>query len=238
VGACGNCSNNPNFLFDHEGKDLSCADLGLSSKDLLCKDPFIARACAESCDSCSNKNQTKTSSTYAAAVAISKPHDGRHGQKEILSRSLKSVACANDDSYHLPREPDHDCRWVKSTEAFRQKFCQSEIVKSKCSISCGECCEDDSFFMFTINEVEVNTPVPSPSKGKSPSKGSPIPSPSKGKSPSKGIPTNSSPANEEHQQVEKHCEWLNEKDNAEKYCETETFEGRKVQDGKNASHHR
>ena len=172
---------------------------------------------------------------------------GAHGAR---ARSLKSIAwCTNDDSYHLPGEPDHDCRWVKSNETFRQKYCQTETVKSKCSISCGECCDDDSFFTFTINEVGVNAPVSSPSKkgnqagpseGKQagPSKGKPA-GPSKGKpaGPSKGSPTNSSPTNAPHQQVEKKCEWLNEKDNAEKYCETETFEGRKVQDGKNELHH-
>lgn len=170
---------------------------------------------------------------------------GVHGAR---TRSLQSIAwCANDDSYHLPLKPDHDCRWVKSNEAFRQKYCQSEIVKSKCSISCGECCEDDSNFTFTINEVGVNAPVSSPSKGNpaGPSKGNPA-RPSKGRNlaagpskgtqtgPSKGYPTtNSSPANDRH-----HCKWLNQNDsNAEKYCETDTFGGRKVQDGKNEPHH-
>ena len=247
VGTRGDCSNNPNFMFDHEGKDFSCADLVLGSKDLLCKDPSIARACAESCDSCSIKNQTKISSASAAA-ATSKSHYPIHDRKDILSRSLKSTACAKDDpSYHLPWEPDHDCLWVKSTEAFRQQYCQSAIVKSKCPIACGECCEDDSVFTFTINEVGVNASVSSPS-ARNPTNSSPanakvntsVSSPSKGDPTglSKRNTTNSSTANAAtHQQVEKNCEWLNEKDNAKKYCETETFEGRKVQDGKNGSHH-
>jgi len=253
VGTRGDCSNNPNFLFDHEGKDFSCADLGLGSKDLLCKDPSIARACAESCDSCSNKNQTKISSASAAA-ATSKPHHPIHDRKVTLSRSLKSIACAKDDpSYHLPWEPDHDCLWVKSTEAFRQHYCQSEIVKSKCPIACGECCEDDSVFTFTVNEVGVNAPVSSPSKGNlagssngKPTNSSPVktkvnasvsaPSKRNPAGQSKRNTTNSSTVNATHQQVEKNCEWLHEKDNAEKYCETETFKGRKVQDGKNDSH--
>ena len=170
---------------------------------------------------------------------------GAHGAR---TRSLQqSIVCANDDSYHLPEEPDHDCHWVKSTEAFRQKYCQSESVKSKCSISCGECCEDDDFFTFTINEVGVNVPVSSPagpskgqqagpSKGQQagPSKGRKLAGPSKGQQagPSKGSPTTLSPTNAAHR-----CEWLNKNDNAKKYCETETFGGRKVQDGKNEPHY-
>eukprot|EP00554_Chaetoceros_debilis_P002568 CAMPEP_0194095478 /NCGR_PEP_ID=MMETSP0149-20130528/56847_1 /TAXON_ID=122233 /ORGANISM="Chaetoceros debilis, Strain MM31A-1" /LENGTH=699 /DNA_ID=CAMNT_0038781423 /DNA_START=588 /DNA_END=2684 /DNA_ORIENTATION=- len=42
------------------------------------------------------------------------------------------------------------CHWMGLDDTRRSLFCQSEEVRNNCPFSCGECCEDDVQYTFTV----------------------------------------------------------------------------------------
>uniref|UniRef100_A0A7S3QGJ4 ShKT domain-containing protein n=1 Tax=Chaetoceros debilis TaxID=122233 RepID=A0A7S3QGJ4_9STRA len=42
------------------------------------------------------------------------------------------------------------CHWMGLDDTRRSVFCQSEEVRNNCPFSCGECCEDDVQYTFTV----------------------------------------------------------------------------------------
>ena len=173
VGAHGACTDDPDFIFHHEGREKYCTSLSDINKD-LCNDTLIAQACANSCDSCNTSRpaaveimlvapltQPRNSSTKHQQLLISsnKPHALNpsylrgHSVSVVIS-SNKQELCRNNPDFHLPwHQTDHHCKWIRWKEHRRLLYCQSDIVRQNCPQACGLCCDDDPAYSFMTDEV-------------------------------------------------------------------------------------
>ena len=108
----------------------------------------VSENCPKACEMCvESTNSPSVSPTTASPISSScLPGFGGKNCDPI---------CKNDLTYFVPwgKDKGHDCLWVKSDDATRQKYCQSDMVKSKCPISCGECCGNNLDFTFSTDNV-------------------------------------------------------------------------------------
>lgn len=175
VGAHGACTDDPDFIFHHEGGVQYCASLSDLDKH-LCNDTSIAQACANSCDYCNTGLLDRPATVeITLAPALTQPRNSSTKDQQLLTLSNKphsltpssylrgkSVSvvisnkqevCLNNPNFHLPWQTDQNCRWIRWKEDRRLLYCQSEVVRENCPQACGLCCDDDPAFSFKTANV-------------------------------------------------------------------------------------
>jgi len=63
---------------------------------------------------------------------------------------VNSERCVNSLDYFYDRDVTHTCNWIRDDEDRRQELCLEAEVASGCPISCGQCCQDDIYFVFNV----------------------------------------------------------------------------------------
>jgi len=132
----------------------------------------VSDNCPKACDMCVELSLNSPTASPTASPISSSCNPGFEGENcdetipVAVPVALPTAApattpvdtgdlCKNNMEYFVPwgEYKGHDCRWVKSDDMIRQKFCQSKIVKTQCPFSCGECCDNNPNFTFSTDNV-------------------------------------------------------------------------------------
>ena len=138
-----------------------------------CQIPICQNGCGSHGGQCSSPNSCSCNNGYKGEtcdVPICENGCGSHGGQCSAPNSCSCYGgykgetcdepvdtgdlCKNNVDYVVPwgEEKGHGCLWVKSEDMIRQRYCQSNIVKTQCPFSCGECCDDNPSFTFSTTE--------------------------------------------------------------------------------------
>ena len=125
------CVDSPEFKFQLKrvGTEKSCQWLERKEvrQERYCDDERIKNACPYSCGGiCPN---------YVPIVST--------------TNAEPSSTC-KDNKYYSMSGRKRTCHWMGLNDRRRRLFCQSVEVRNNCPFLCGECCEDDVQYTFTI----------------------------------------------------------------------------------------
>jgi len=170
--SCGECCEDDiNYTFTAKSKTVGCDWLLtdeslqiehrlLHEEDDLDEAPnFCSRfrngkmvrdGCPKSCNFCKPKAITEvpTSNPTTAAtnqnIAMSPEPSASITTTDLTDHDHE---CKNDNLYLYDGK---SCRWIRRNDDRRAEYCQVDEVMESCPVSCGQCCEDDDHYTFTI----------------------------------------------------------------------------------------
>ena len=167
--ACGVCCENDvayRFDVNEVPRDCDWVSSPINRQTTYCdtfqNDKMVRDACPVACNRClSTVTPAPTPSTSTPATPSPTPITPATPDPTPSTPATTpspTDICLNDDSWNWFGSPKVTCKWIRSKESRREKFCSKASGMQSCPQTCGICCMDDPSYTFEVRDKNRSCP--------------------------------------------------------------------------------